>query len=275
MDSYEDETLSHLKEVLLMILKDFIEICEENNLEYYAYAGTALGAIRHSGFIPWDDDIDVIMFREDYEKFLDIMESKKSDKYTIFNVENTDDFHLFISKMSLNGTEVSEMWTENVSYTLGINIDIFVFDYIPPNKLKWYSLYYRTQILKKIGWFLGITQNEVYVSDFKKYLGKILKVLLKIFRISNSKFRKSYSKLSLKTKEPSNMVYDLSEVSYKYKYPVSIFKPIRKVQFETIKINMPNDYNTYLTICYGDYMTLPPEEERENHFHEHIDFGKY
>ena len=63
------EDLKHLQKVLLMILKDFIKICEINNLTYYAHGGTALGAIRHNGFIPWDDDIDVVMFREDYENF--------------------------------------------------------------------------------------------------------------------------------------------------------------------------------------------------------------
>ena len=66
---YDEETLKHLHDLELMILKDFIKICEENNLNYYMYAGSLLGTIRHKGFIPWDDDLDVIMFREDFEKF--------------------------------------------------------------------------------------------------------------------------------------------------------------------------------------------------------------
>lgn len=68
-NEYDDKTLKHLQSLELMILKDFIKICEENNLTYYMYAGSLLGTIRHNGFIPWDDDLDVIMFRDDFEKF--------------------------------------------------------------------------------------------------------------------------------------------------------------------------------------------------------------
>ena len=66
----DEDTLQHIKDVELLILKDFIDICDENNLDYYLFFGTEIGAVRHKGFIPWDDDIDIIMFREDYEKFL-------------------------------------------------------------------------------------------------------------------------------------------------------------------------------------------------------------
>lgn len=80
-----EETLQHIKDVELMILKDFTEICDENNIEYYLIYGTQIGAIRHQGFIPWDDDVDVILFREDYEKFLNVMEKilMKNTQYSI------------------------------------------------------------------------------------------------------------------------------------------------------------------------------------------------
>ena len=113
-EEYDNETLNHLRKVELMILEDFIEICEKNNLEYFSYGGTTLGAIRHGGFIPWDDDIDVIMFREDYEKFLTIMENEKSGKYEILNMDKYEDYFLLISKMSLNGTKIDEMWTRSI-----------------------------------------------------------------------------------------------------------------------------------------------------------------
>ena len=76
-----EDTLQHIKDVELLILNDFINICDENNIDYYLFFGTEIGAVRHQGFIPWDDDIDVILFREDYEKFLKVMEEKNSEKF--------------------------------------------------------------------------------------------------------------------------------------------------------------------------------------------------
>ena len=84
-NDYDEDEINHIKEVELMILKDFIEICEKNDIEYYLIYGTQIGAVRHQGFIPWDDDIDVILFREDYEKFLKVMEENPNEKYTIFD----------------------------------------------------------------------------------------------------------------------------------------------------------------------------------------------
>ena len=102
------------------MLKDFIEICEKNNIEYMAYGGTLLGAIRHNGFIPWDDDTDIIMMRDEYERFMEIMSSQSNDKYSVHSMENTDEFYLFFTKFSLNGTEFRVDWTRQTKYKLGI-----------------------------------------------------------------------------------------------------------------------------------------------------------
>ena len=131
MFEYDTDTLKHVQEVQLMIFKDFIEICEKNDLEYYAYGGTVLGAIRHKGFIPWDDDIDILMFREDYEKFLKIMGETKSSKYELLNIDKNEDYHYMFSKMSLKGTSFRNYWCLEKSFNVGINIDIFIFYYIP------------------------------------------------------------------------------------------------------------------------------------------------
>ena len=84
---YDDETLNHLHDLELMILKDFSKICEDYGLKYYMYAGSLLGAIRHKGFIPWDDDLDVVMFREDFEKFKKIFPTLRSDKYELLSTQ--------------------------------------------------------------------------------------------------------------------------------------------------------------------------------------------
>ena len=86
---YDEETLKHLHDLELMILKDFIKICEENNLNYYMYAGSLLGTIRHKGFIPWDDDLDIAMPRKDYNKFRKIAKNELDKKYYLHDIDTS------------------------------------------------------------------------------------------------------------------------------------------------------------------------------------------
>ena len=82
-NEYDPETLKHLQDVYLMMLKDFIKVCDENQIEYFLDGGSALGAVRHQGFIPWDDDIDIILFRDEYNRLIEILEKLPQDKYEL------------------------------------------------------------------------------------------------------------------------------------------------------------------------------------------------
>ena len=130
------ETLQHIKDVELLILKDFIDICDENNIDYFLFFGTEIGAVRHQGFIPWDDDIDVIMFRDDYEKFLKIMEGLNNEKYMVFDIRYDEQYFFQFGRLSLNGTYWAEYWDSQVDFKLGIHIDLFILDKVPNNKIK-------------------------------------------------------------------------------------------------------------------------------------------
>ena len=272
---YDDETLKHIQNVELMILKDLIQICEENDIEYYAYCGTALGAIRHQGFIPWDDDVDIIMFREDYERFLNIMKSDKYSKYELLNLETTDDYLFMCSKMSLKGTKRDEVWARNTSFDAGIHIDIFMFDSAPSSKFKWSIYYYKCQFLKLLSDTLIVIKNDIYYTNSRKIIGKLIKSLFGLLHISDSTFLKLYKKFVDNTNQNDELVYQIESNSYKKPLPKEIFRPPKKVKFESIEINVPNDVEYYLTVMYGDYMKLPPEDERYVHFSESIDFGEY
>ena len=105
---YDDKTLKHLQSLELMILKDFIKFCEKNNLTYYIYAGSMLGAIRHNGFIPWDDDLDVVMFRDDYERFKKVFLASPNEKYKLLSSETEDDYFHTLSKLMLKDTLFEE-----------------------------------------------------------------------------------------------------------------------------------------------------------------------
>ncbi len=130
------ETLEKLHDVEIEILDEFVRVCKKNNLKYFLVGGTLLGAVRHEGFIPWDDDIDIGMPREDYEKFLKVMEEKNSEKYTVFDSRYDENYFFQFGRLSLNGTYWSEYWDNQVPFKLGIHIDLFILDKVPENKFK-------------------------------------------------------------------------------------------------------------------------------------------
>ena len=274
MTNQDEETLNHIKEIEYMILKDFIEICDNNDIEYYLIYGTQIGAIRHHGFIPWDDDIDVILFRKDYEKFLKVMEENPSDKYTIFDSRYDDEYFFQFGRMSLNGTYWAEYWDKQVSFKLGIHIDLFILDNLPDNNLKRKLHIQRCYYLARL-----YSISVLRFDNYSKVLNVILNLthsLFNVLRLSPKYFQKKLYKLFTKYENSSSGKYvtDLTLME-KVTFKREDYKPPKKAQFEDIVANIPNDdYNT-LTPIYGDYMQLPPEEDRVAHILNEIDFGPY
>ena len=133
---YDDKTLRHLQKVQLMMLKDFIKICENNDILYFINGGSLLGTIRHEGFIPWDDDIDLMMFRKDFEKLDSIFDNENNEKYRLINVLNEETYHYTFARIMLKNTIFEEWWADQVDYTQNIFIDIFILDNIPDKGFK-------------------------------------------------------------------------------------------------------------------------------------------
>ena len=271
--NYNDETLHKIQELELMILKDFIAICEENNLEYFIYGGSALGAVRHGGFIPWDDDIDIIMFRKDYEKFKEITLAKPNKKYDFLTSKTKDYFFLF-SKIMLKDTVFEEWWVNQVDFNLGIYIDIFVLDNVPDNKLKRFIHVKRCRILDKL--------PAISVVKFKDYpfiVQLLTNTTNKVFKLLNIKreslIAKTQKLLTKYNNQNCKYVCDISALNHPQIYKIADFKPCKKIKFENLEVSCPNNVDNILTQIYGDYMELPPESERYNHITRKIDFGPY
>ena len=270
---YDDDVLNHIQDVELMILKDFIKICQENNLKYYLFFGTHLGAIRHKGFIPWDDDIDIMMFREDYEKFLKIMESLNSKKYEILDCRYHEDYFFQFGKLCLKGTHASEEWDNQISYKTGIHIDLFILDKVPNNKLKSYLFVRRCFILNKL-YALSTIKLEGYSRLFQ-LMTNFMHNLLNVFGFNSRYFQKRVSKVFRKYEfSDSDYVSDLT-LNEKLIFKIDDFEPHSEVDFEDISACIPKESDDILKRLFGDYMKLPPEDERVNHALETIDFGKY
>lgn len=275
-NEYDDKILNHLHELELMILKDFIRICEENNLTYYMYAGSLLGAVRHNGFIPWDDDLDVIMFRDDFEKFKKIFIASENDKYELLCNETEKDYFHLLAKLMLKGTRFEESWVSQVDFHVGINMDIFVLDDLAEGKFKRSYQLKRSFVYNKL-----LIMSKVRLDDLP-FIQKVVShagyYVLKLFRVKPSSLNRRCLNFLKKYKNPdAEHVFDISATSKEYPqiFRKADFKSVANVKFEDIEVNAPINYDFILTSLYGDYMQLPPEEDRYNHITETLDFGPY
>ena len=132
---YEPSVLKRLQETELSILKDFVAICEANGLEYYGIAGTGIGAIRHGGFIPWDDDIDIAMPRKDFEKMVSVVEREYKDRYYIVNAWRDKRYPLMTTRLAKRGTLFVENALKDAHCPCGIFLDLYVLDNVADNRI--------------------------------------------------------------------------------------------------------------------------------------------
>ena len=275
--AYKPEELERLKKTEMEVLAAFIEICEKHDLPYFVNGGTAIGAVRHQGFIPWDDDMDVGMLRDDYEKFLQVAPGEIEGKYELMNAEINKDCLGYTMRMCKGGTK--HITDEHSKYptTFGIRIDIFPYDNVPEDpklrkkQLRDINLYTRMYILR-------IIPNPTV--PFKGVMGKIMSAgcfvvhyLLKAF-VSVDYINRKYRETSLRYHNQTSLVASLCDVEPE----ISIVKkeeifPLQELKFEGMTVKAMACNHEMLTRMYGDYMEMPPEEQRYNHGAKVLDFG--
>lgn len=267
------EQLKKAQSLLQKILDEVNRICEENEIKYFLHYGTLIGAIRHNGFIPWDDDIDICMTRDNYDKFCVIAQKKLNDEFVIQN-EDTDEFFCgCYSKVILKNTK----WIENNAKDtkrkfIGLFIDIFPFDKIPENE----SLQKRQIFSYKIINMLICAKLNYSASAYReknRFVYQISKVVSVFFSLKylRNKRKQIISKYS-KTESPfvTNMAFYKCSITRK-EYLEDLIKHV----FEGKQYYIPKEYDRMLNSIYGDYMKLPPIEKRVNHSIIEFDFGPY
>lgn len=265
----DDRTLRKLQLLELKILLELKHICEKHHIRYFLMGGTLLGAVRHQGFVPWDDDIDIGMIRSEYVKFLAICEDELSQEYFLQTFESDNTYANSFAKLRLNGTQYYEPDTNNKLYHNGIFIDIFPFDHIQNNGLS-----------RKIHRFklMALTSMCARKCGYRTNPSTLKE---KVFNLSCQCLSKVFSKTRVvKMRENSFLKYNKTDTdqcinSLLYCYPLDIFDHFSELEFEGIKFPVPAGYKTYLECTYGDYMSLPPENKRIRHTPYHPDFGKY
>lgn len=253
------------KQEILRVFSVFVEICKDNGLNYYVAFGSAIGAVRHNGFIPWDDDIDVLMPRADYDRFLELYDNKTVDECVLIKPSESNRYYLSFAKLVSTKTTLLEH--PEGRCVLGAFVDVFPMDGFPNDK---------TEQIKKIRKFDKLQTMFTYCSSDYNYLNLIKKeqfslLLLDLFFSVNRKGIRKYL-LKLMDRECREYDYDSSDyvgclgVAFRGRgiCPKKWFEQYEEILFDGIKVRICSGYDSFLRQIYGDYMQFPPESERRS-----------
>lgn len=256
--------------VIIDVLSVFIRICEAQGLRYFCAGGTAIGAVRHQGMIPWDDDIDVFMPRPDYDRFLRLAAHSMPEGYEVLSPYATKDYPMYFAKMCNARTTLLE--NERIPCVFGLYIDIFPLDGACDDVE---TCYREKRRFKRLMNKLEAVSTH---NSFGEYVGLLAK-------------RREWGRFAVKTvafccrswlrrwllKQMDSIAYGhdyaLSSRVVTYSgayqrqeiYPKAWLETPQMFAFEGIMVNLPHDYDAYLRHFFGDYMTLPPVEQRASH----------
>ncbi len=259
-----------LKEVELDILKAFIEVCEKLNLKYYALGGTMLGAVRHHGFIPWDDDIDVGMLRKDYEIFMEKGQELLPEHLFLQNRKTDSECPVPYAKIRDSRTAFIETVYKYKKMNHGIFIDIFPLDYYPDNDSEGKRLFGKK---KRIAYRMYREYNipgETKSPPVKEFVKNFVSTALIAVYPSGYKAEDKFDE-KLKSLKKSRRVTNYYGVwSKKEIVPCEWYGDGCNGVFEGIIIKLPSQYDKLLTQIFGDYMEYPPVEERITHHYTEV-----
>ena len=249
------QQLKDIKVIEVGILKEFINICDTLGLRYYLMGGTMLGAVRHKGFIPWDDDIDVGMPRGDYEIFLSKAQSMLPNNIFVQSFETDRDYMANFAKLRRSDTTFVEIAWKKRKINHGVYIDVFPLDYYPDDEDG------RKKFSKKNRVYARRLFSEYDLKE-KTIKYKLISFLLKIAYPSAESVLKKRDKL-FREVSPSGMIANYCGAwGQKEIVPAEWYGEGTMLEFEGIQVCVPKEYDKWLTQVYGDYMQLPPEEKR-------------
>lgn len=250
------------------LLKYFDSVCRDNNINYSMCGGSLLGTIRHQGFIPWDDDIDVCLIRDQYDKLISILSETSSDYY-LQNHNKNNTVHPF-AKLVDKRTSLKSTLFFSADSVGGVYIDIFPIDNMPCDEHKAINFKEECQLDYK-KYHRSIFPNYASNYNLVKAVIKLLLlfplfVYLRLSISPKNRLNNLVSKMKKFNSEDTGCKgYVLSRYVEKECYPSYIFDSYTDATFEGLKVKIMCDYDVYLQKLYGDYMIVPPKEKRVQH----------
>lgn len=262
----QNYSMKQIQSKILEIMSYVDRLCRDNNIEYYIMGGTALGAVRHKGFIPWDDDLDIFMTPDNYEKFKSAFSIQTDPRFEMQEWRLGSN-PLEYAKVRMNGTTFIEAnFKENRNMHHGVFIDIMILHKCPKSRIKksllfLFSRYVQIQALAERNWIPK---------------SKLQTIILRLVCLLPKHFMSGYCYKQIYRYDKQDMqdyqyCYFLTKASFNQAiFPKEMFMKPVDITFETTKLLAPTDIHGYLKSRYGNYMALPPEEEREAAKHAEI-----
>lgn len=274
MDNQEQMAKLHALE--LEIAKEIRRICETHHIPYYLTGGTLLGAVRHGGFIPWDDDMDIGMLRDDYERFLEACQDDLGERFFLQTWDTDPDYPMPYAKIRLNGTHFREAFCADADIHDGIFVDIFPFDNVPDDRRAQNRQARRCRICKRLLWIKKGMGKNLRVGALRErvnYWFPWALAQLLPYEAVKGYFKRVLVKYN---GQQTQKVVTCGSYSYhKESLNRSWVTQLEPIPFETEMFLSFRDWEAYLTYFYGDWRKLPPEEERNRHQLTGVDFGPY
>lgn len=275
LKSIQGKQLKELQSCELEILKDFIEVCKKLNLTWYMCGGSCLGTIRHEGFIPWDDDIDVCMPRKDYDIFCKKAQPLLKKNYFLQTYKTDPEYSMGYAKIRASNTTFIESSCKTHNINHGVFIDIFQLDNYCPNR-------------KCLNF-----KNKFFMDLIRLLISRTYSYPIVVEKTTKYKIHEKVALVFYKNKTIQELNQEADKIAKSHKnngtfykvfhgpgdrdiyYRKDLFGSPQTKLFAGIKVNVPEKYDEYLTRFYGDYMQLPPKEKRiAHHFVDKIDFNK-
>lgn len=258
----KNQTIKDVQNKILEIMKFIDNVCRDNDIEYFIMGGTALGAIRHGGFIPWDDDLDIFMTLENYKKFASLINSINNEKFVLQEWKITENY-LEYAKVRMNGTTfIEEVYKNRKDIHQGIYVDIMILHKCPDNRFIRKSIYYASKYVTLV----ALSQRNWIPKNFWH------RTALELLRIlPNKAFTEKAYQLIYRYDEMQNgysFCYFITKANYNQGiFKASIFDQHEDIEFEDAVLMGPSNIVDYLETRYGDFMKLPSMSERESAVH--------
>ncbi len=263
-------TLRKVQLAQLEIGKEIKRICDENEIRYFLDSGTLLGAIRHKGFIPWDDDMDIGMLRKDYERFIQIAPQKLKEGFFLQTWRTDKGYPYAFAKVRKKGTVFIEAVSQRTDAHNEIFVDVFPYDVFPDSSKE------RKKLCRKISTLKYGLWMKNGVEPWMRHKGVLKRLMVRGKYIPYWLYARVHDRnLMIVEYEKLMSMYNNEESKYyveqsggtpfgKWLIPTECFREYEEMLFENIPFTVSKSYDLYLRTVYGNYMQYPPVEEREN-----------